>query len=157
MVGCCWLMEIEIHGLVDRNRPNCDLPHFAENWRITASLYPKKKTHSMGEFAREHSEFNPSVLVPGPWFRYNMCPKLVPAMMQTMLRVLAKQVETHSTIGWMLERLLGKKLGFHESELCPHCFLLLDLRGPFCHGIAQKGWLQRWPFPVVHLSSGNFT
>ena len=46
-----------------------------------------------------------------PWFRYNMCPKLVPAMMQTMLRVLAKQVETHSTIGWMLERLLGKKLG----------------------------------------------
>lgn len=43
--------------------------------------------------------------------RYNMCPKLVPAMMQTMLRVLAKQVETHSTVGWMLERLLGKKLG----------------------------------------------
>lgn len=40
-----------------------------------------------------------------------MCPKLVPAMMQTMLRVLAKQVETHSTVGWMLERLLGKKLG----------------------------------------------
>lgn len=44
---------------------------------------------------------------------YNMCPKLVPAMMQTMLRVLAKQVETHSTIGWMLERLLGKR---PESE-----------------------------------------
>lgn len=40
---------------------------------------------------------------------YNMCPKLVPAMMQTILRVLARQVETKSTVGWMVERLLGKK------------------------------------------------
>jgi len=40
-----------------------------------------------------------------------MCPKLVPAMMQTILRVLARQVETKSTVGWMVERLLGKPLG----------------------------------------------
>jgi hypothetical protein len=66
-----------------------------------------------------------------PWFRYNMCPKLVPAMMQTMLRVLAKQVETHSTIGWMLERLLGKKLG--KRLLVVHsCAQFLAEMWPFC-------------------------
>lgn len=69
-----------------------------------------------------------------PWFRYNMCPKLVPAMMQTMLRVLAKQVETHSTIGWMLERLLGKKLG--KRILVVHSYIVvpqfLAEMWPFC-------------------------
>ncbi|CAK9083607.1 5-methyl-1-naphthoate 3-hydroxylase (Azinomycin biosynthesis protein B1) [Durusdinium trenchii] len=40
---------------------------------------------------------------------YNMCPKMVPAMMQMLLRVLARQEEAHSTVGWMIDRLLGKK------------------------------------------------
>jgi len=39
---------------------------------------------------------------------YNMCPKIVPAAMQMMLRVVASQVETQSTVGWMIGRLLGK-------------------------------------------------
>mmetsp|Transcript_94422 Transcript_94422/g.224919 ORF Transcript_94422/g.224919 Transcript_94422/m.224919 type:complete len:1533 (+) Transcript_94422:40-4638(+) len=40
---------------------------------------------------------------------YNMCPALVPAMMQMMLHVLAQQVETQSTVGWIISRLLGKQ------------------------------------------------
>ena len=36
---------------------------------------------------------------------------MVPAMMQMLLRVLARQEEAHSTVGWMIDRLLGKTLG----------------------------------------------
>lgn len=40
-----------------------------------------------------------------------MCPKMVPAMMQMLLRVIAGQVEGRTTVGWMIDRLLGKMLG----------------------------------------------
>ncbi|CAE7467709.1 cyp140 [Symbiodinium natans] len=39
---------------------------------------------------------------------YNMCPAIVPAVMQMLLRVVAREVETQSTVGWVIGRLLGK-------------------------------------------------
>jgi len=40
---------------------------------------------------------------------YNMCPKLVPQMMHMVAKAYTSSVESQSTVGWAIERLLGKR------------------------------------------------